>query len=200
MKKIVSFVLMLAAMMCIFADVGPTDIVGGKTLNIILDLTGLESFAVAQAGVTLDEPILSAISKEYDNHVGASLLVQPEEVDGLILKKNIYVWYYVCALENQCEVIFMPAAFNGNSTYLGYKLTSLVAPLAGSNYEGTVPYFNNHNVIPSANYDASSTGMIITSNDAGVSKGYITYEMEVDYTNADPVEYSAPWTIQIRVI
>ena len=67
MKKIVSFVLMLAAMMCIFADVGPTDIVGGKTLNIILDLTGLESFAVAQAGVTLDEPILSAISKDYDN-------------------------------------------------------------------------------------------------------------------------------------
>lgn len=200
MKKFISFILMVIVTFCVFADVGPTDIVGGKTLNVILDLTGLESFAIAQAGVTVDEPVLSLIDKDYDNHAGINLLLQPENTNSLVLKKNIYVWYYVCALENQCEVIFMPSAFNGNSTYLGYKLTSLVAPTMGSNYEGTVPYFNNHNIGANANYNASEIGKIITSNDAGVSKGYITYEMEVDYTNADPIEYYAPWTIQIRVI
>ena len=202
MKKLISLIAILMVFCtAVFADVGPTDILGGKTLNIILDLTGLERLAVAHAGVTYQRPALDLISEDYDNTVGTSLVIRPEEVGNLSTKKTIYIWYYLCALEGQCEVIFMPSAFwsNGNE-YMGYTLTSVEEPSMGSNYLGTLPIFNNHVIGANPNYNASQTGKIINYNDAGVSKGFITYELDVDFTEADPVEYSAPWTIQIRAI
>lgn len=202
MKKLFS-ILIIGVLLCgvLIAEGGPTDIVGGKTLNVILDLTTIDSMASAHAGVTLERPILSMINTDYSNSVGASLVISPTEVGTLTFNKTIYIWYYLCALEGQCEVIFMPGAFSNNSgDYLGYILTAQESPTVGSNFEGTSPLFNGHIIGPNPNYDASTTGKIITSNYAGISRGFIEYDLEVDCTLADPVEYSAPWTIQIRVI
>ncbi len=201
MKKLLS-ILIVAISLCgpIFAGGGPTGILGGKTLNIILDLTGLESMAVAAAGVTFDKPVLGSISKDYSNTAGTSLVIEPEVTDSHKVTKTVYVWYYLSALEGQCEIIFMPSAFwASGAPELGYKLEAAETPSFNVNYIGTPPIFNGHNV-ESSNYDASSTGMIITSNDAGISKGFITYNLEVDYVTAQPIAYSAPWTIQIRSI
>lgn len=201
MKKLISLVLILTmACVSVFADIGPTDILGGKTLNIILDLTGLERMAVAAAGVTFDKPSLGLISKDYDNTAGTSLVIKPELSDSFKAKETIYIWYYISALKDQCEIIFMPSAFwASGAPDLGYKLTSVESPALNGNYEGTVPTFSDH-IIENSNYDASQTGMIIRSNDAGVSRGYLTYELDVDFKTAQPVEYSAPWTVQIRAI
>ena len=201
MKKLLS-ILIVAISLCgaVFAEGGPTGILGGKTLDIILDLTGLESMAVAAAGVTFDKPVLDLISKDYDNTAGTRLVIKPEVADSLKITKTVYVWYYISALKGQCEIIFMPSAFwASGAPDLGYKLIAAEGPTLNSNYIGTLPVFNGHDVT-SSNYNASQTGMIITSNDAGISKGFITYNLDVDYVTAQPIEYSAPWTIQIRSI
>ncbi len=38
------------------------------------------------------------------------------------------------------------------------------------------------------------------ANDAGVSTGYITYSVEVDYTTAKPLDYEAPLTIMVSAL
>ena len=172
-----------------------------KTLVVILDLTKIYEVAKASAGITFQRPVLELISEDYDNDAGPKIVIEPDIRNNIYkIKQVLYIWYYVCAEEAQCEITFSPSPFSNKNNYLGYTLTSIEPPIPGFNYEGTVPQFSDHIVHANGSNDASLIGEIITSNDLGVSRGYISYELEVDVPSGISEEYSSTWTVQITAI
>ena len=194
MKKLITVI----GIMLLICSMMYATVLGSKSLLVVLDLTNLDQMATASAGITFQRPVLELISKDYDNNAGPRLVIQPKNLDVLAIKQTLYIWYYVNALEGQCDITFTPSSFKGDEGYLGYTLTSIEPPILGVNYEGTVPVFNDHIVSPY--YGSSLVGEIITSNDRGVSRGYATYELEVDISSGAAAEYSSTWTVQITAI
>lgn len=200
MKKLFLLALTLV-LICSAVYADPLPLLADDSVNFLLNLS--EATVSALAGITTTAPDMAAIKMGYTNKEASDIkLAIP--TDSLETGTTFYVWYYVNGMANQCDITFIPSPFVGtrkdsSKAFLGYELTVVDTPTVDDNYYGTVPTFNAHTLSSTETYTPPTGAQyIFQTNNAGVSRGFITYNLAVDYTSAEPLDYVASVTIQIN--